>query len=713
MEVGPVLVFPKFTSVSLPVSGVILTIPEQDTFVPQARDEVTDWASYSASYYTMRTAANAVRVLIQSETLISERNQLLRELSERMESATKFRQSLGANPSNSPIEDPFLPAPPFPRTQERVVDARLALSSLLHDVAVADLKTQAAPALPVALESRLSIPVEKVNFCSALLNLDVRATQRLACEGIATQIRHDAEIFVPEIEHPACPFQRIRLNDPVLYAGHQITSTKEEFEQFLARFEDAARTYWGGLEVAQLWNQNDIDALISWGVILPEKIRGRLDNDGPDIELAEVRLSWRERVDLISKQWKEVAERISQHQKMLQSIGANFLSYFTNGWPTTAPVNAEDRGIWIAQEAAKALYGDMSFAQGLETSLSKLGPIILNYLYLEASKENELGPPVDIKVRLKTSTMAVVTYAVSELMATQFEYRIGELGGIRFQFGKQSLPKLSQRDFDILDRLEPGSLPNGRDLGVPVTFQREALRNPRALDTRTQDIEQWRMDFEDFLSPVQLKDAPLRLYRRIYEQVAQEVGLIRAGAENIAKINDLQSAVEAINGRLGVNSESDPGVTLPGDNRVIAVHVSSGEFIGSGRPVLTLREAFRVDAKVFIDIDSYSSITMPPLTVWLVSINGIAQIETKVQFAAVIGTAQTQDDKTLLVDTEIFAVINSMPTGIPNLPEFLPLSSRFLEAAYTGVTQDILDRTEFLLTSIRGKASLELLRRIN
>lgn len=104
---------------------------------------------------------------------------------------------------------------------------------------------------------------------------------------------------------------------------------------------------------------------------------------------------------------------------------------------------------------------------------------------------------------------------------------------------------------------------------------------------------------------------------------------------------------------------------------------------------------------------------MPPLTVWRVAINGVDRIDASVGFAAVIGQVQVHDDQLLRVDLEIFAVISPDLGGITNLPSDLPLSSRFVDSATAGVSQDLLERTEALLDSFTGKVSLDLLRRIH
>lgn len=663
----------RATTVVMPVSGTLLDLPalnEPILFTPQ----VDNW---SRAHF--RPVSKEAEQLGRLDTERRRRSENL--------AAVRSKLTTGSTLSARAVEDPFQPADSQPRRMARELAARSQLAALfLTDEIETQLKADAlasAEPFPV-LESLAAqrLPLAHLQFAAALTGFTINEVRTMAKEVVADGVRVRAGVPKLVVGNFSAPSQMVRINDPRLYQSHEVAVGKDTIISLLSDYIEKARAYWTALETNKLYNSDDIDVLKKSRVIV-----GAI--------AAPIAATPLKRVDIDVETVAASLTRLQEDVDMATNIASKAATFMLKGWPpAVGSMGVEEKSVWLAQSAASELGFSAARAQGHFLTYSRLllWPVF-NLVGAEATRQ---ALSFDDYVQLVRSR--IVPLAV-EFIQHQWEIRFKNVcGGIDCRLGGHEW---------FRQRQDPPDL----DLSRSIQLVNRLQQNPRSLDTILDELRRWRRESENNLARASTSETLSRLLSDLWESAQVQTDLVRAALSEVAAINDLDRAIDAMLNRLG-DSWLKPGIPLPTDTRVTALYSSVGEFVESGRPVLTAVDRFRRIARVYLSTGELEALAgLEARTAWKIAINGTSSIMNAVEILALIDRVEPERGQWVL-ELDVFLALDvAVVVGsVPNAPAFVPYSSRYFGLNEALSQAGLPEAGEAVFKN--RTASIELLKRV-
>lgn len=718
--------FKNITSLTMPVPGIISKMVAIGDSGQNILDAIKNWPGDISNSFELKH--NIPESVIEFETDIfqQESSKLIKEFTERQDSLEAFRKEF-ENLSKRPVEDPFVPV--ALRDASRIKNSVALLLTVLWNDKISGLVNEIPEEKYPVLEVRIGklLSNEAIALCSSLISLDEASTHKLACRELANELRK-REIFdgfySDVVSHPTALFQKLRINDAVLYKEQTMYLTMDMLDS-LMDFTIEARKYWNKIAEKKLYNELDIAALKEWGIIKSPGIIGAL---GLVAEEAEDE-------DPISKmenaynELYNIKDEILKSIKITREIGyVGFDIWLSDGWPPAAGVSPEDRSLWVAQCAIE----DLALPIEEANSYGHIFPILLGFIikYIN-TPDNAIFRGVSTPVHpipehlfatyaVETLASAIMPHAVSDYISDRTEFKIKSI------YGGISIKLLQAYDPVDIDEHEWSRKNNIFDLPQSLQIYNDLLNKPSVFEDQVNKLRRWRDELEQNNYRTSLAGSDLviddyyhfnrsRAYleknRSSFDLISSKIEKIRINLSNVEVINNIRRVFDSMRDKLNSDYLNLGYVKIPFDTRVISVLASAGEFVNEGKPVATAIDRFRCNAKAFIVHDELSESKLVPMSVWKIELNGKSEVGTNVFFSCIIKKLEPIQGGSWQIEMEIFASINIVVEGISNLQPVLPLSSRFLSPVVSGITEDLLNEVEEMIPNY-GVADVKFVEQI-
>jgi hypothetical protein len=710
----PVHFWPQEAVVVMPASGVLATVPTIGTPTPFVLDEFLPGALVDPQQEPSFRHDEALDVLTFAvESTRDSRRRLADEYLVVRQEAERMRSLLGRSlqVSATPADDPLL-------VNERSTSDETRLNALRARVLAHLWRDDLMAMLPQDMNGRFpSQPLERrvaailderaVRLVAALSGVTAAAARGGAASLLADEIRRRNGRPNGTALNLSAPFQRLRLNDPVLYGGHSTRLPIPDVQKAIDAFCMQSTGYWAWAEKTNLYSNDDFAVLRRWrmpGVPNPGPLIGR---PTPSEE--------------ITFQCRQAAERelkLTQAREILGSIAHKLALNFFLG--TAVP----QTGLEMATEAVSRLElppdEAARLAKGHELDKDRVMVQLVRYVTLVLGSANISQLGLDAKSMAENVAPFIAALITDRLVVTQFDFRLpGFQGGVEVMPAvllPGEIPTIDETEpFPELDKLARLDL----DLLRPGQLLGDALQNPGTVPRHRAALEQWRTSSDGMITGIEKSPAGklLRANQQIFSYYDGRLGLLGYATQVAARARDLTRTMHALNEPLGRSStalETQGRVRLPADSEVIAIHTRAGEFAEAQRPLVSVRHRYRRNGRAFLDSTTVDRLKVTRQSVYEVALTGAPTLPDGVTMLTVVHDLAPRESNNWAMDLELFPAIatsrlSSVTTG---LPRYLPVQDS-LCAPEVGLLDRAVCAAAAAASRTDALGSLVFLRRID
>lgn len=714
--------------IKMPCNGIIRQLPNVEDKINFYVDNLIKWKGENSNFYKIQKNENSNSIKFETKYFNDEIEKTFKELDLRREYVENYKKKF-ENISLYPQFDPTM-YQIGKNDDKRIEQLKEIFLEILWDDNLINLASETIeepfPILEYRIEKVLNL--EKVNLCSKLFTIEKSAIITIACEIFAVKIRETQTDLINlnfrnyELQNPSVKFQKININDLILYKKHTISDTFENFEDSFLTYYNLSLHYWECIGEKKLFNIKDYKCLREWG-ILSNTIDIITGKTTKDLVVNSKFPSPLAKLEVAKEEFLKIKERFKIDKLIILKISQiGLVNWYDSSFPSFNPINGplnEQINRWVATQAIELINAETDLNLGNEyieghlLTWDRIKELCIKFLMIDFTS----GDPIELadqNSRLDFIYNEIAPQAVNIFISDNLEYRFKHIYGggvIRLTYFNYE----DRNERELHDEL----LNLNRDTTIFQNIINESFINPYILDVKLSELSKaypknllYHYSRTTQLGAKVTKFDKYWLYDLFNDnrsQVLDKLNEYYFVLQNVAQIKTLNQFYVGIINKLNSENYNEGNISLSIDSKVISVYAKKNEYLEENSPIVLLKQRFRKTFKIFLAHNNVSY-NLYPNSIW--AVNNFLDIDLPNGILCFIHILkiEPQSSDYMVIDGEFFTSIDSDLLPLNSLSKLIPVSSRFLNLEILPfITEEFLDRLEESISKLTSDVEIEFL----